>query len=479
MKAMKQVHTTSSEFLIKKPKFIPNDLLKNTNSLLNFHFKQQNFEKAINVFQIFKKLEIHENIILDTVISGCVKCNKVEQAFELFNQISKEGNFKPTLYTYTNLINGCSKINEFKKMKELFDLMIENRMKPNVYTVTAMIKGLMKNKETVPDAEYIYERIGELGVKPNVFTIGSMLEGYQNHKRFDEFVKIISDFQKFKITPSSFIYQLIIRSGLVNQHEILKDFIAEYLTNQKMKNKRLRVLNIYIQECFHSKDLERIESSIQMLEDNEPDVVTFQIILNGFSRLQMFDKVDEYFQKMKEKKILPTIPLFTILLEKVFAKSQESEFQTILNEVSLPVYAQEIDEKFLICVLKCSVKFFSKPEIIFEFPIFKNHLYLFEKLLSEYPLNENGITRFLEIKNKMISKGVYPSYDYYLSLLQCLLRLERIKTFQECFIEMSEYFKEYSLENHDFLLKNKLFLKIHEDEKREIMDYVKRKNGEI
>eukprot|EP01080_Neovahlkampfia_damariscottae_P011116 gene11116-3935_t len=444
--------------IIQKPKFIKEDLVYTTNSLIKYHFQNNNFEKAIEVFQMFDKLKIKDDKIIDTVIMGCVKCSKVGQGFELFNQRIGNNSFTPSLYTYTNLIHGCSKLEEYKKMKELFDHMLAKEIRPNVYTITTMIKGLMTHEETSEVAEYIYSKMHDLKIKPNIYAIGSMLEGYFNHEKVEKFMETIMDLNKYQISPNPFIYQLMIK-GFVKwkEYDKIREFIGVFFKNESSNHLKLRVLNILINETFKLRNVENINYSIETLNlySIQPDVITYNTIMSGYLRIQEYDKILHYFEQMKRKNIEPNVQTYTILLEKIFNSNEGSDFNDILDTILKKVSTNMIDRKLLLKILKCSIKFNEKPEIILEYPIYSSFLdfEFYSLILEQYKFIQENLDRILEIKRKMTAKDIYPNIKYYLQLMRFLFHFKKIDVIEQCLIEIDHNLNDdFPIDYFNFLL---------------------------
>ena len=58
-------------------------------------------------------------ITFNCVINACVKCNDIDKAWEIFEEMKKMKKYTPDLITYSTLIKGCCKSSDLKSANSL------------------------------------------------------------------------------------------------------------------------------------------------------------------------------------------------------------------------------------------------------------------------------------------------------------------------------------------------------------------------
>jgi pentatricopeptide repeat protein len=80
----------------------------------------------------------------NTLISEFASHKHFDMALLTFEALNKK-KLKPTIFTYSSLMNACVRCGEIEKAKEYHELMISEGIQPNEITYTTLIKGYLKN----------------------------------------------------------------------------------------------------------------------------------------------------------------------------------------------------------------------------------------------------------------------------------------------------------------------------------------------
>jgi pentatricopeptide repeat protein len=114
----------------------------------NSNFQEK--KRKINDISPKEKIEIliqnprSDIVDFNTLISEFASHKQFDMALLTFEALNKK-NLKPTIFTYSSLMNACVRCGEIEKAKEYNDLMISEGIQPNEITYTTLIKGYLKN----------------------------------------------------------------------------------------------------------------------------------------------------------------------------------------------------------------------------------------------------------------------------------------------------------------------------------------------
>eukprot|EP01117_Protostelium_nocturnum_P011321 TRINITY_DN4106_c0_g1_i1.p1 TRINITY_DN4106_c0_g1~~TRINITY_DN4106_c0_g1_i1.p1 ORF type:complete len:536 (-),score=219.17 TRINITY_DN4106_c0_g1_i1:47-1654(-) len=118
---------------------------------------------------------------------------------------------KPTIYTFTNIINACVRCGEMKKAKSYLKEMREYGVEPNEVTYTVLIKGLCADLDTKSALE-VLETMREEGVNPNIRTYNTFLRGTLRSGHLEEALQVFDEMKKLEIKPDGSSFEYLIKN---------------------------------------------------------------------------------------------------------------------------------------------------------------------------------------------------------------------------------------------------------------------------
>ena len=83
-----------------------------------------------------KRMMKRDSISFNSMIDGCVKCGKMENAHHLFNQMPKRD-----MVSWANMVDGYTKLGEIDIVRGLFAKMLER----DVISCNSMMAGYVQN----------------------------------------------------------------------------------------------------------------------------------------------------------------------------------------------------------------------------------------------------------------------------------------------------------------------------------------------
>lgn len=307
-------------------------------------------------YMIEYKIEISTSAIT-LMIETLGKCNRMEEASEIFSKLQKYNpvNAFPKNYINSNYnthspntVNGddsnCdmktninnaadsnSKITYFSKLSLnsginiiTYGVFIKYLCKNNLMEVALLHYDYLKQNKLIKDEiifnllidgcgktsnsekiSSIFEDMQELGIKPSIVTFNSIIDAYVRAKNLKSAWKTYETSISLGITPDNFTYSTLFR-GIrhPSQGEYLKKALSilNELTNQE-QSIDIILINVLIDSCISMKD----ETNLILIFDNTinkvyknltPDIITFNTFIKGCAQLNLFEEAYKAYTNM-------------------------------------------------------------------------------------------------------------------------------------------------------------------------------------
>merc|ERR1719265_263936 len=119
------------------------------NSLLAGCAKEHRPDEAIQLLSDMKKYNVTpSNYTLSMLVKLMGRCKRLNQAFVMLEDISREYGLKINIQVYTCLIQGCFNANQPGKAIALHDKIIQEGLNPDAMTYSVLVRGCLQAKLT-------------------------------------------------------------------------------------------------------------------------------------------------------------------------------------------------------------------------------------------------------------------------------------------------------------------------------------------
>jgi len=124
-------------------KYSPDEVLYN--SLLSGCAKEHRPDEALMLLNDMKKTGVApSNYTLSILVKLMGRCRRLNQAFIMVEDISKEYNLKINVQVYTSLVQGCFNAGQAGKGIALLDKIIKEGLQPDAMTYTVLVRGCLQ-----------------------------------------------------------------------------------------------------------------------------------------------------------------------------------------------------------------------------------------------------------------------------------------------------------------------------------------------
>jgi len=115
------------------------------NSLLGGCAKEFRLEEALQLLSDMRKSGITpSNYTLSMLVKLMCRCRRLDQAFTVLEDISKEYNLRINIQVYTCLIQGCFYSGQTDKALAVYDKIIQEGLAPDSTTYTVLVRGCIR-----------------------------------------------------------------------------------------------------------------------------------------------------------------------------------------------------------------------------------------------------------------------------------------------------------------------------------------------
>ncbi|PKA63824.1 Pentatricopeptide repeat-containing protein [Apostasia shenzhenica] len=279
--------------------------------LIDGLFRAQRFEEACRYYNEMLLKNIRPDCILYTImIRGYTEVGRTEEAFEFLNEMTDRG-FVPDTYCYNTLIKGLCDAGFLDRARSLKLEISQNDLFPDSATFTILICGMCK-EGLVHEAQQIFDEMGGAGCFPTVLTFNSLINGLCNAGKLNEAQLL---FYKMEMGRNPYLY-IRLSQGPDRVHDISS-------------------LQRKVQESCQSGDFLRAYKLLRSIMDSGvvPDIVTYNILINGMCKAGRIDVAQKLVEELKLKGHSPDVITYSTIIDALSKAHREKEVSEVLEHM--------------------------------------------------------------------------------------------------------------------------------------------------
>ncbi|XP_047333930.1 pentatricopeptide repeat-containing protein At5g12100, mitochondrial-like [Impatiens glandulifera] len=273
--------------------------------LVNGLCKHAKMDKAEEILK--KSIErgfVPTEILFNTIIDGYCRANDVEKA------LTTLGSIVPTSIAFNSIIRHFYVSDRMNEATEWVKKMVEKGLFPNLQTYNTLIDGYGKSRQFDKCFE-ILDTMESQGITPNVVTYGSIVNSLCKEMRLIDAETTMRDMVKKGVNANTRIYNMLIHGYCtIGMMEDANRLFEEMV--QKGLSPNVVTCNALIHSLCKKGRMEEAEAmASRVLELN---VITYNILISGYSMEGNKQKCLELYDTMKKSDIKPTIKTFHSLI---------------------------------------------------------------------------------------------------------------------------------------------------------------------
>ncbi|VVA11747.1 PREDICTED: pentatricopeptide [Prunus dulcis] len=311
-------------------------LLQESNRLYDFmlgrfittHGRRGDIRAAIDWFYKAKSIENGRCLFSYNAILGVlVRANRMNLAKAIYDQIVKEAQVNPNVWTCTIMIRGFCKRGEIENAKKVFD---EMTCEPNLITYNTMIHGFCL-KGDFDSARRVFGQMRESEhCLPDTVTYTTLIDGYCKKGDLKEAMECMNEMGKQGCEPNLFTYNALIHGFCLSGH----------VSEAKRMLTRMRLNGVKDNIATHTAILKglcivgKADEAVKHLQDivnlgMKPDVEAYGVVFNEYCKMRKPDGAMSILREMRMRGLKPSVSSFNRLL-KVLVENGDLERAIIL-----------------------------------------------------------------------------------------------------------------------------------------------------
>ncbi|KAJ0095773.1 hypothetical protein Patl1_17157 [Pistacia atlantica] len=315
---------------------IQKEAKKDLSKILRTEFAIKNIENKVNSK---KYNNLWPKAVLEA-LDEAIRDKKWELALKIFGLLRKQHWYQPRCQTYTKLLMMLGKCKQPKEASLLFEFSTVDDMKsvsdckPDVYTYSILL-NCCSRFHRFDLIEKVLAEMSYLGIECSTVTYNTIIDGYGKAKMFEEMESSLTQMvESGSCLPDVFTFNSVISAyGNSGQIEKMKKWYDEF---QLMGVKAdIKTFNILIKSYGKAGMYEKMKTVMDFMQKRffHPTVVTYNTIIEIFGKAGNVEKMDEYFRKMKHLGMKPNSITYCSLVSAYSKAGLIMKVDSILRQV--------------------------------------------------------------------------------------------------------------------------------------------------
>ncbi|XP_068667820.1 pentatricopeptide repeat-containing protein At1g63400-like [Aristolochia californica] len=287
-------------------------------------------DKATEVLRIMSHEGLRPTTTMYNVIINFYCKRDVREAERIVEQM-RMANVNLDSVTVSTMMNGYIKINNFSKVFEFFNLMVEKKIEPTVPIYRALIDTFCKRGDVEMGVNMLHEMINE-GIMPNAIVYNTLIDGFCKLGHLDREMKILEKMLHMGCKPDLVTYSSLIKSfcdrGRIK--EAMK-FLTHVVTGGLVLD--TIIYNSLIDGyCRVGKLNQALKLAYKMISTEEgADVITFNILISSASHIGGSLETNMLLSRMIRHGLNPDFITYSTLIETYFRERNGKDCFKIMS----------------------------------------------------------------------------------------------------------------------------------------------------
>jgi len=151
-------------------------------------------------------------VTYSAILKGYCQKNLLDEAFELFNNMTKTTDLEPDEIMYNTLLDGCARQGLYVRGMEVFQKMISSGVRPSNYTLSVLVKLCNRGKKLEKAFEICDELSSKYGIRLNVHVLANLVQACIQHHDLPRAMDQLELMVKDRVRPDVRTYSLLLRA---------------------------------------------------------------------------------------------------------------------------------------------------------------------------------------------------------------------------------------------------------------------------
>ncbi|KAL5538304.1 hypothetical protein UlMin_045837 [Ulmus minor] len=291
------------------------------------------FVKAAEMF-LCRILELGYDLdshICTSLVMGYCRENNLQDAFRVFDKMSKSDGFGPNCVTYSILIYGLCQQGKLDEAFCLKEKMSEKGCLPSTRTYTVLLKALCDFRLINKALSLVNEMLAK-GCKPNVHTYTILIDGLCRDGKIEEANGLFKDMLKSGIFPGTVTFNTLI-NGYCKNGRIVPAFELLSVMERRNCKPNIRTYNEIMDGLCRAGKSHKAMFLLKRVVDNGllPTRVTYNILIDGFCKENQLGIADRVLEAMNTFGLEPDVFSFTPFIDWLCKQGRPEQASSILG----------------------------------------------------------------------------------------------------------------------------------------------------
>lgn len=273
-------------------------------------------DEASLLFEIMQSEGLQPTVdVYTALVSAYGESGQLDKAFSIVDDMKSISDCKPDVYTYSALLNFCSKLHRFDLIGRILAEMSYLGVECSTVTFNTIINGYGKAKMFEEMENSLTDMIESDSSSPDIFTFNSVIGAYGNSGQIEKMEKWYNEFQLMGLSPDVKTFNILIRSyGKAGLYEKIKAVMK--FMQKRFFSPTVVTYNIIIETFGRAGDIEKMDEYFKTMKHQgmKPNAVTYCSLVNAYSKAGLIMKVDSILRQVENSDVVIDTPFFNCII---------------------------------------------------------------------------------------------------------------------------------------------------------------------
>ena len=273
-------------------------------------------EQASLLFEIMLSEGLRPTVdVYTALLSAYGKSGFLDKALSTLDDMKLVSECTPDIYTYSILINCCTKFYRFDLIGRILAEMSYLGIECSIVTYNTIIDGYGKAEMFELMENTLMDMIESGSYLPDVFTLNTFVGAYGNSGQIKKMEKWYDEFQLMGIRPDIKTFNILIKSyGKAGMYEKMRS-VMDYM-EKRFFSPTIVTFNTVIEVFGKAGNIEKMDEYFRKMKHRgmKPNPITYCSLVRAYGKAGLITKVDSILRQVKNSDVIPDTPFFNCII---------------------------------------------------------------------------------------------------------------------------------------------------------------------
>lgn len=150
-------------------------------------------------------------ITYGAILKGYCQVNRLNEAFDLVEDMKKTTNLEPDEIMYNTLLDGCARQGLYDRGMTVLDSMKASGVRPSNFTLSVLVKMANRSKKLERAFEMCEELCSQYNFRMNVHVFNNLIQACIQHQEFPRALDVLEHMLQERVKPDARTYSMLLR----------------------------------------------------------------------------------------------------------------------------------------------------------------------------------------------------------------------------------------------------------------------------